>query len=75
MQQPPEVPIIVVFAHANGFCKEVWDAVIADFTALAPASLRLRLRINALDLPGHGLTGTALDVEAEASTHAACRCL
>ena len=59
---PPEVPIIVVFAHANGFCKEVWDGVIADFTALAPAAIRPRLRCLALDLPGHGLTGTVLDV-------------
>jgi hypothetical protein len=44
-QPPPEVPVIVIFAHANGFNKEVWAAVLEEFHALAPAELSHRLNV------------------------------
>lgn len=44
-QPPPDVPIILVFAHANGFNKEVWAAVLEEFYALAPAEFAHRLTV------------------------------
>ena len=44
-QPPPEVPVIVIFAHANGFNREVWAAVLEEFHALAPAELSHRLNV------------------------------
>jgi pimeloyl-ACP methyl ester carboxylesterase len=44
--------VLVLLAHANGFCKEVWRAVEEELLACAgPEAL---LHIVAVDLPGHG---------------------
>lgn len=50
----------VLFAHANGFCKEcfipLWDELAALTRALSP-SLSLPVRLLAFDLSGHGDSG------------------
>jgi len=56
--------VVVVLAHANGFCREVWRAVEAELHSLAANSFSGRLCVTALDMPGHGLTGSALDLSA-----------
>eukprot|EP01052_Picozoa_sp_SAG31_P004444 SAG31_NODE_184_length_20985_cov_28.867567_5_plen_303_part_00 len=55
--------MLLVLAHANGFCREVWRAVEAEVRKQAPDSIGQRLQFFAPDLPGHGSTGPPLAAE------------
>ena len=57
-EQPPEPPVLVLLAHANGFNREVWRGVEAEVAAVAAEQgLAGRVQTFPIDLPGHGLTG------------------
>ena len=46
-------PTLLIFCHANGFCKEVWRPIIS---LLGKQDSALRFDVLALDLTGHGET-------------------
>jgi len=63
---PPDAPVTVVFAHATGFCADVWDPMAADaaLAGIAEVSLDFRAHGSSTRPPDGDLdwSGTADDV-------------
>ena len=62
----PPPPVLVVLAHANGLCKDVWWPFHSELLRAAAARApQTAVRTLAIDLPGHGLTGPAVAMEGD----------